>query len=134
MHRAPILLYEPAGNPEESRLPGAVLADEGMNLAGAAVEADVGQRPDRPELAGDTRQLENGFRGRPSSGTADAHPSGYISASTESGTSEVLDTVGVTRSGLQSAAVTSRMTWGTTISAGISAPWQIHHLSSDRDP
>ena len=105
-----------------------------MNLAGAAIEADVGQRPDRPELAGDTRQLEDSFRGRPSSGTADAHPSGYINARTESGTNEVLDTVGVTRSGLQSAAVTSRITWGTTISAGISAPCEIHHLGGDCGP
>ena len=57
--RAPIGLHEPAGDPEESRLSRSVLADEGMYLAGAAIEADVGQRPDRPELAGDARQFED---------------------------------------------------------------------------
>jgi hypothetical protein len=110
-HRTAIRLYESAGDPEESRLPRSVLADEGMDLAGATIEADIGQRPDRSELAGDPAQLENGDRGgQLSCGSAVAHPAGYIKASTSSGTSEVFDTVGVTRSGLQSSAVTSRMT------------------------
>ena len=48
-------------------------------------------------------QLEDAVPGRrPSSVIALAHPSGYINARTSSGTSDVFDTVGVTRSGLQS--------------------------------
>ena len=58
-HRAPIGLYEPAGNPEEGRLTRAVLTDQGMDLTVPTVEADVGERPDRPELAGHARQLED---------------------------------------------------------------------------
>ena len=45
-----------------------------------------------------------------------------ISCRTSSGTSEVPETAGATRSGSQSSAVTCRITCGTTTSAGISAP------------
>jgi hypothetical protein len=94
-----------------------------MNLAGTTVETDISQCSNRAELAVDTFQLEDRPLGRRlSSGNAVAHPVGYINARTSSGTSEVPDTVGVTRSGLQSAAVTSRITWGTMISGGITAP------------
>ena len=99
-------VHEPAGDPEESRLARAVLADERVHLAGAAVEADVGQRTDRAELAGHAAHLENELAGSRLSSGSPAHPSGYISASTESGTSDVPDTVGVTRFGSQSSAVT----------------------------
>ena len=57
--RAQIGVNEPTCDPEESRLPRAVLADEGVNLTGAAVEADIGQRSNRPELAGNAAQLED---------------------------------------------------------------------------
>ena len=99
-------LDEPAGDPEESRLTRAVLADEGMHLAGTAVEADIGQRPDRPELAGDPAQFEDDVRGRLLDRLGSTHPSGYIRASTSSGTRDVPETVGVTRSGSQSSWVT----------------------------
>jgi hypothetical protein len=50
LDRAQIGVDEPTGDPEEGRFPGAVLADDGVDLAGTAVEADVGQRSNRPEL------------------------------------------------------------------------------------
>ena len=84
--RARVGLDEPAGDPEESRLARSVLADEGVDLAGAAVEADIGQRPDRPELAGDPAQFEDDVQGRLSWIAWATHPSGYIRASTSSGT------------------------------------------------
>ena len=50
LDRAQIGVDEPTGDPEEGRFPGAVLTDDGVDLAGTAVEADVGQRSNRPEL------------------------------------------------------------------------------------
>src|SRR5204862_6522025 len=47
-----------------------------------------------------------------------------ISARTLSGASDVPDTTSLTRSGLQSASVTWRITCGTTTSPGMSAPWR----------
>ena len=71
---AQIGVDEPAGDPEEGRLPRPVLADDGVDLAGTAVEADVGQRPNRPELPRDTAHLEDEVPGgRPSSRIALDH-------------------------------------------------------------
>lgn len=95
-------VYKPARNAEERRFSGAVLAHKGMDLAAAAVKADVGQRPHRPELARDTTELEDDVSG--------GHQLANINPSTSSGTSDVPDTAGVARSGLQSAAVTWRIT------------------------
>src|SRR5690606_22766724 len=125
-------LDEPAGDPEEGRLARAVLAHQRVDLAGPAVEVDAAQRLDRAEPAGDPPHLEDdrgcgrdslrGGRRRPLLGIGHPQASAYIRARTAAGTSEGPETVGVTRSGSQSASVTSRMTCGTTISAGMSAP------------
>ena len=133
--RAQIGVDEPAGDPEEGRLPRAVLADDGVDLTGTAVEADIGQRSNRPELPGHTAQLEDQVAGgRPSSWIAFRHQLANISCRTASGTSEVPDTAGATRSGSQSAAVTCRITCGTTTSAGIVGALERHHRRGDADP
>ena len=48
------------GDSEESRFAGAVFAHQSVNLSRSAFEVDSGQRSHRPELAGDTRQFEDG--------------------------------------------------------------------------
>jgi len=78
-----------------------------MYLAGATVEADIGQRPDRPELTGNTLQLEDQLViRRLSSGIAVRPQPPNIICRTLSGTSDVPDTVSVARSGSQSSSVT----------------------------
>jgi len=108
---AAIGVDEPTGDPEEGRLPRAVLADHGVDLTGSAVEADVGQRSDRPELPGDAAQLEDEVLiRRPSCGIAVAHELANICVRTSSGTSEVPETDACGRFSSQSASVTCRIT------------------------
>ena len=54
----------PAGDPEQRRLPGPVLPDDGMDLAGAALHADVLQRLHCAEPLRDALQRQKtGFPG-----------------------------------------------------------------------
>ncbi len=54
---------ETAGYPEQCRLPGPVLPDEGVDLACAAVDADLTKRLYRTERLGHAPKREDGARG-----------------------------------------------------------------------
>ena len=132
---AQIGVDEPAGDPEEGRLARPVLAHDGVNLARTAIEADIRQRSNRPELSRDAAQLEDQVAaGRPSFGIALSHQFANIACRTGSGTSEVPETASFTRSGSQSAGVTCRMTCGTTTSGRDLGALQRHHRRGDADP
>ena len=104
---AQIGVNEPASNPKECRLSGAVLADKGVNFSRSAVEADVAQCAHSPELSGHaTERKDQVLVTRSFIGIASVHWLPNINASTLSGTNDVPETAGVARSGLQSSAVT----------------------------